>query len=99
MKQDKHPLVLDMFEQITNASKGNQILMFLDYNGTLSQIELSWIKSRGTDIKGPSKGSKNEKDTHVVLFQPAGEFLPTIDEVYQALLETTKSTLGAKDGE
>ncbi|KAL3613406.1 hypothetical protein CASFOL_042669 [Castilleja foliolosa] len=34
----QHPSALDMFEQITNASKGKQIVMFLDYDGTLSPI-------------------------------------------------------------
>lgn len=34
----KHPSALDMFEQITSASKGKQIVMFLDYDGTLSPI-------------------------------------------------------------
>lgn len=38
MKQVQHPSALDMFEQITNASKGKQIVMFLDYDGTLSPI-------------------------------------------------------------
>ncbi|KAK6135027.1 hypothetical protein DH2020_031254 [Rehmannia glutinosa] len=37
-KQIHHPSALDMFEQITNASKGKQIVMFLDYDGTLSPI-------------------------------------------------------------
>ncbi|CAK9174934.1 unnamed protein product [Ilex paraguariensis] len=146
---DNHPSALDKFEQITNASKGKQIVMFLDYDGTLSPIiedpdlafmdrkmrktvrklagyfptaivsgrcrdkvynfvrlaELYYAGSHGMDTKGPSKGSKYEKDSQVVLFQPASEFLPMIDEVilhsssykvYQALLETTKSTPGAK---
>ncbi|KAL7255095.1 hypothetical protein ACSBR1_009291 [Camellia fascicularis] len=34
----RHPSALEMFEQITNASKGKQIVMFLDYDGTLSPI-------------------------------------------------------------
>lgn len=34
----KHPSALKMFEEITNASKGKQIVMFLDYDGTLSPI-------------------------------------------------------------
>ena len=38
MEQLHHPSALDMFEQITNASKGKQIVMFLDYDGTLSPI-------------------------------------------------------------
>ncbi|KAG8383503.1 hypothetical protein BUALT_Bualt04G0020200 [Buddleja alternifolia] len=33
-----HPSALDMFDQITSASKGKQIVMFLDYDGTLSPI-------------------------------------------------------------
>lgn len=36
--QLRHPSALRMFEQITNASKGKQIVMFLDYDGTLSPI-------------------------------------------------------------
>ncbi|KAA8546838.1 hypothetical protein F0562_003238 [Nyssa sinensis] len=146
-----HPSALDMFEQITNASKGKQIVMFLDYDGTLSPIvddpdrafmsdqmratvrklaryfptaivsgrcrdkvysfvrlaELYYAGSHGMDIKGPSKGSKYKKvseraGTQAVLFQPASEFLPMIDEisniyfqVYKALVEKTKSTPGA----
>lgn len=137
-----HPSALDMFEQITNASKGKQIVMFLDYDGTLSPIvedpdrafmsdamratvrklaryfptaivsgrcrdkvysfvrlaELYYAGSHGMDIKGPSKGSNHKKGAQAVLFQPdtANEFLPMIDEVYEALLEKTKSTEGAK---
>lgn len=34
----RHPSALDMFEHITKASKGKQIVMFLDYDGTLSPI-------------------------------------------------------------
>ncbi|KAL1831464.1 hypothetical protein DCAR_0101439 [Daucus carota subsp. sativus] len=34
----QHPSALDMFEQITKASKGKPIVMFLDYDGTLSPI-------------------------------------------------------------
>ncbi|KAE9604774.1 putative trehalose-phosphatase [Lupinus albus] len=33
-----HPSALDMFDQIMEASKGKQIVMFLDYDGTLSPI-------------------------------------------------------------
>ncbi|XP_078172773.1 putative trehalose-phosphate phosphatase 6 isoform X2 [Carex rostrata] len=34
----KHPSALSKFEQIVSASKGKQIVMFLDYDGTLSPI-------------------------------------------------------------
>lgn len=37
-KQLRHPSALNMFEQIIEASKGKQIVMFLDYDGTLSPI-------------------------------------------------------------
>ncbi|CAL0306586.1 unnamed protein product [Lupinus luteus] len=136
-----HPSALDMFEQIMDASKGKQIVMFLDYDGTLSPIvddperafmsdsmrktvrklarcfptaivtgrcrdkvynfvrlaELYYAGSHGMDIKGPSKSSKffKGKKPEEVLFQPASEFLPMIDEVYQQLVEKTKSTPGA----
>ncbi|KAI8540786.1 hypothetical protein RHMOL_Rhmol08G0012000 [Rhododendron molle] len=139
---NQHPSALEMFEQITKASKGKQIVMFLDYDGTLSPIvedpdrafmsdamratvrklarhfptaivsgrcrdkvysfvqlaELYYAGSHGMDIKGPSKGSiyKNGTDHQAVLFQPASEFVPMIDEVYKALLEKTKFTRGAK---
>lgn len=36
--QFHHPSALKKFDQITNASKGKQIVMFLDYDGTLSPI-------------------------------------------------------------
>lgn len=136
----KHPSALNMFEDITNASKGKQIVMFLDYDGTLSPIvddpdrafmsesmrravrnaaryfptaivsgrcrdkvysfvrlaELYYAGSHGMDIKGPTKSSKNNKRKQPVMFQPASEFLPMIDEVYKALLEKTKSVPGSK---
>ncbi|TYJ50369.1 hypothetical protein E1A91_A01G201300v1 [Gossypium mustelinum] len=135
-----HPSALSMFEQIVGASKGKQIVMFLDYDGTLSPIVedpdqafmstemraavrdvaryfptaivtgrcrdkvYSFVKlpglyyagSHGMDIKGPSKRCKNKKANQGVLFQPASEFLPMIDEVYKALVEKTKSIGGAK---
>ncbi|XP_062002172.1 probable trehalose-phosphate phosphatase 6 [Rosa rugosa] len=37
-KELQHPSALDMFEQIIGASQGKQIVMFLDYDGTLSPI-------------------------------------------------------------
>ncbi|WCJ31854.1 Haloacid dehalogenase-like hydrolase (HAD) superfamily protein [Euphorbia peplus] len=134
-----HPSALDMFEQIIEASKGKQIVMFLDYDGTLSPIvddpdrafmsnkmratvrklarcfptaivsgrcrdkvysfvrlaELYYAGSHGMDIKGPAKGSKKVPNQPLI-FQPASEFLPMIDEVYKELVEKTKSTPGAK---
>ncbi|KAM0976703.1 hypothetical protein PS2_019309 [Malus domestica] len=136
----RHPSAMSMFEQITNASKGKQIVMFLDYDGTLSPIvedpdrafmsnemrravkaaagyfptaivsgrcrdkvysfvklgELYYAGSHGMDIKGPSKSSKYKNGNQAVLFQPASEFVPMIDEVYKILLEKTRSISGAR---
>jgi len=60
--------------------------------------ELYYAGSHGMDIKGPAKGSKYKKvsEGNGVLFQPASEFLPMIDEVYKQLVEKTKTTEGAK---
>ncbi|CAF1707006.1 unnamed protein product [Brassica napus] len=137
----RHPSALDMFERITEASRGKEIVMFLDYDGTLSPIvadpdrafisskmrrtvkklakcfptsivtgrcidkvysfvklaELYYAGSHGMDIKGPTKGfSRYNKDKPSVLYQPAGDFLPMIDEAFKQLVEKTKSTPGAK---
>ncbi|KAL2906055.1 putative trehalose-phosphate phosphatase 4 [Bienertia sinuspersici] len=78
------PSALDMFEQIIKASKGKQIVMFLDYDGTLSPI-----------VEDPDRAFMSDPGSQAVLFQPASEFLPMIDEVYKTLLEKTKSIVGA----
>lgn len=36
--QMRHPSAINMFTRIANAAKGKQIVMFLDYDGTLSPI-------------------------------------------------------------
>ncbi|XP_050378031.1 probable trehalose-phosphate phosphatase D [Argentina anserina] len=136
----RHPSAINMFEEITNASKGKQIVMFLDYDGTLSPIvedpdrafmsnemrkavravaryfptaivsgrcrdkvysfvklaELYYAGSHGMDIKGPSKSNKYKNANQAVLFQPASEFVPMIDEVCKILVEKTKSISGAR---
>ncbi|CAD5184298.1 probable trehalose-phosphate phosphatase 6 [Musa acuminata AAA Group] len=135
----RHPSALSKFEQITSATKGKQIVMFLDYDGTLSPIvddpdsafmsdtmraavkkvarlfptaivsgrcrsrvyefvrltELYYAGSHGMDIKVP-KGTRYTKKKKAVLFQPASEFLPLMNEIHKALLETTRSIPGAK---
>ncbi|XP_058758906.1 probable trehalose-phosphate phosphatase J isoform X1 [Vicia villosa] len=137
-----HPSALDMFEQIMDAAKGKQVVMFLDYDGTLSPIvddpdrafmsdsmrktvrklarcfptaivtgrcidkvynfirlaELYYAGSHGMDIKGPTKESNSNKNDKAeeILFQPASEFVPMINEVYEQLVEKTKSTPGAR---
>ncbi|KAL8162339.1 hypothetical protein V2J09_013828 [Rumex salicifolius] len=135
-----HPSALQMFEQITEASMGKQVVLFLDYDGTLTPIiddperafmsdemrsavrelaklfptaivtgrsrdkvynfvklaELYYAGSHGMDITGPTKGHKYSKiqGNRSVLFQPASNFLPMIDQVYKALIEKTKTIPG-----
>ncbi|XP_064979651.1 probable trehalose-phosphate phosphatase 6 [Musa acuminata AAA Group] len=133
----RHPSALIEFEQIMSATDGKQIVIFLDYDGTLSPIvddpdsafmsdamraavkevarcfptaivsgrcrskvydfvrltELCYAGSHGMDIKVPKRYTKKKRP---VLFQPASEFLPMINEVHRALLEETKSIPGAK---
>lgn len=137
-----HPSALNTFEQIICSAKGKQIVVFLDYDGTLSPIvadpdkafmtrkmraalkgiarhfptaivtgrcrdkvysfvklaELYYAGSHGMDIKGPTKSQspKQGNNNKAVLFQPASQFLPMIDEVYKILLEKTNSVPGAK---
>ncbi|XP_040382724.1 probable trehalose-phosphate phosphatase 6 isoform X1 [Oryza brachyantha] len=169
----RHPSALSKFEQIVAASKGKKIVMFLDYDGTLSPIvddpdsafmsdtmrravrsvakhfptaivsgrcrdkvfefvklaELYYAGSHGMDIKGPAKASRHNKakvrallpaplpataalvkhgrktklisllcgsQAKGVLFQPASEFLPMIEQVHDSLIEKTKCIPGAK---
>ncbi|KFK44322.1 hypothetical protein AALP_AA1G243200 [Arabis alpina] len=131
-----HPSALDTFDKIMNDAKGKEIVMFLDYDGTLSLITedpdrayitdemrevvkevakhfktaivsgrstdkvQSFVKltgihyagSHGMDIKGPTKA---DKSTQQVMFQPARDYLPMIDEVVKILREKTKSIPGA----
>ncbi|KAK6155535.1 hypothetical protein DH2020_009783 [Rehmannia glutinosa] len=104
-----HPSALDMFEQITNASKGKQIVMFLDYDGTLSPIvddpdRAFMSESMRATVRKLARyfptaivsGRCRDKGAQAVMCQPASEYLPMIDEVYKALLEVTKDTPGAK---
>jgi len=59
--------------------------------------ELYYAGSHGMDIKGPAKGfSRHKRVKQSLLYQPANDYLPMIDEVYRQLLEKTKSTPGAK---
>ncbi|CAD6225167.1 unnamed protein product [Miscanthus lutarioriparius] len=138
----RHPSALGKFEQIVAASEGKRIVMFLDYDGTLSPIvddpdaafmsetmrmavrsvakhfptaivsgrcrdkvfefvklaELYYAGSHGMDIKGPAKASSRHAKAKAkgVVFQPASEFLPMIEEVHERLVETTRCIPGAK---
>ncbi|XP_027331450.1 probable trehalose-phosphate phosphatase C [Abrus precatorius] len=58
--------------------------------------ELYYAGSHGMDIKGPTNKRSTKKGNEAVLLQPASEFLPMINEVYNILVEKTKSVPGAK---
>nr|UBY08088.1 TPP7 [Oryza officinalis]UBY08091.1 TPP7 [Oryza officinalis] len=139
----RHPSALGEFEKVVAASKGKQIVMFLDYDGTLSPIvddpdaafmsetmrmavrsvakhfptaivsgrcrdkvfefvklaELYYAGSHGMDIKGPASrhaAAKSPPHNKGVLFQPASEFLPMIEQVHERLEQATRSIPGAK---
>ncbi|CAA7047904.1 unnamed protein product [Microthlaspi erraticum] len=131
-----HPSALDMFDKIISDAEGKQIVMFLDYDGTLSLITedhdkayitdemrevvnevaiyfktaiisgrstdkvqnfvklpgIHYAGSHGMDIKGPTNIDQTNQE---VMFQPASDFLPMIDEVVDILKEKTKSFHGA----
>ncbi|KAH9294809.1 hypothetical protein KI387_038397, partial [Taxus chinensis] len=145
----QHPSALTMFDQMMNVSKGKQIVVFLDYDGTLSPIvddpdkaymsetmrtavrdvakyfptaiisgrchdkvykfvrltELYYAGSHGMDIRGPatsSRGSKasggkanDKKSNSVLLYQPASEFLPMMNEIFALLVKKTERINGA----
>ncbi|WOK94018.1 hypothetical protein Cni_G02720 [Canna indica] len=104
----RHPSALDEFEQITSAAKGKKVVMFLDYDGTLSPViddpdsafmsDAMRVAVRNVARLFPTaivSGRRVDK-AKPLLFQPAREYLPMIDEVYEPLLERTQSTPGAK---
>lgn len=147
---EKHPSALSSFDKVIRNSQKKQIVVFLDYDGTLSPIvedpekafmspemratvkdvasffptavisgrsrpkvyefvqlaELYYAGSHGMDIMGPAKNAdgfrvkgtkcRDKKGNDVVLFQPASEYLPLINKVTTALLESTKVIKGAK---
>ncbi|XP_042447418.1 probable trehalose-phosphate phosphatase 6 [Zingiber officinale] len=57
--------------------------------------ELYYAGSHGMDIKLPMN-AKHTKKKRAVLFQPASEFLPMINEVHKKLQERIKPVVGAK---
>ncbi|XVF54976.1 hypothetical protein PTKIN_Ptkin05aG0223800 [Pterospermum kingtungense] len=60
--------------------------------------DLYYAGSHGMDIMGPVRLSSNtdKQGKEVNLFQPASEFLPMIDEVFNSLVNITKEIKGAK---
>ncbi|XP_017234309.1 probable trehalose-phosphate phosphatase F [Daucus carota subsp. sativus] len=151
--QLKFPSALSCFEKIRESAGDKKIVLFLDYDGTLSPIvddpdrafmssnmrsavknaakhfqtaiisgrrrdmvydlvgitELYYAGSHGMDIRYPLRDTAAVPDDHIkseklsdqqdkefCLFQPAGEYLPMIEEVFRTLVNLTKDINGAK---
>ncbi|KAH7567779.1 hypothetical protein JRO89_XS07G0146000 [Xanthoceras sorbifolium] len=83
------PIVADPDQAFMTNEMREAVFSFVKLAG------LYYAGSHGMDIEGPPKKRKFKKGNQAVLFQPASEFLPMIDEVYKTLLEKTKSIPGA----
>ncbi|XP_042506192.1 trehalose-phosphate phosphatase B-like isoform X2 [Macadamia integrifolia] len=145
----KYPSALSMFDEMLNAAKGKTIVVFLDYDGTLSPIvddpnqatiseemrsavrdvaehfptaiisgrcrdkvyefvqltDIYYAGSHGMDIMAPVRTIRpanadyqtrtvDTMGNEVVVFQPAQEFLPAIQEILKAVEEKTKTIRG-----
>lgn len=145
----QYPSAICFFDQIATRAKGKRILLFLDYDGTLSPIvndpdlafmspamrnavndaakyfstaiisgrsrnkvfdfvrlsELYYAGSHGMDITSPAQTSDsfNSRCSSLhstrtqgkgALFQPASRFIPMIDEVCEALANSTRGIKG-----
>nr|KJB51446.1 hypothetical protein B456_008G216700 [Gossypium raimondii] len=74
--------------------------------GFVGLTDLYYAGSHGMDIMGPVRESSDDppncirstdkQGKGVKLFQPASEFLPMIDEVFNSLVNSTKEIKGAK---
>ncbi|KAK1381817.1 Trehalose 6-phosphate phosphatase [Heracleum sosnowskyi] len=151
--QLKFPSALLCFEKIIECARDKKVVIFLDYDGTLSPIvddpdhafmsadmrsvvrnavkhfptaiisgrkremvyelvgltELYYAGSHGMDIKLPRRDTSavsidhlksdklsDQQENEFNLFQPAGEYLPMIEEVFRILVNITKDIKGAK---
>ena len=56
--QRKHPSALWSFDEVAAAAKGKRIVMFMDYDGTLSPIvtdpDMAFMTAEVSDIDTPS---------------------------------------------
>ena len=74
--QRKHPSALGKFEQIASASKGKKVVMFLDYDGTLSPIVADPDAAYMSDAVRPRAALSPRSlapGTHNLSWRPAGQ--------------------------
>ncbi|CAI9762469.1 unnamed protein product [Fraxinus pennsylvanica] len=148
--REEHPCALASFHQMMNSAKGKQIVVFLDYDGTLSPIvndpnhafmtdrmrsavndvarrfptaiisgrsrdkvygfvkldDVYYAGSHGMDIMGPPLqvnyhrdkyqiNAQDEKGKEFTIFQPAQEYLPSIEKMLTELKTRTCNIPGA----
>ncbi|XP_065864355.1 trehalose-phosphate phosphatase B-like isoform X1 [Euphorbia lathyris] len=135
---EEHPSALESFEGMMKQAEGKKIVVFLDYDGTLSPIvddpdqafmspkmrsavqqvaslfptaivsgrsrdkvkafvqlhNVTYAGSHGMDISTTTP-SFNGQENEVIYFQPAKDFLPTIQEILKILEEKTKVIKGS----
>ncbi|KAK4480710.1 hypothetical protein RD792_013792 [Penstemon davidsonii] len=121
---EEHPSALTSFNSMMTTMEGKQIVVFLDYDGTLSPIvsdpdrafmsnpvygfvkldEVYYAGSHGMDIMGPPKSydqskyqtnTLDEKGNEFTIFQPAKEYLPSINKMLKELKNRTCDVPGA----
>ena len=74
--QRKHPSALGKFEQIASACKGKKVVMFLDYDGTLSPIVADPDAAYMSDAVRPRAALSPRSlapGTHNLSWRPAGQ--------------------------
>ncbi|KAH0690159.1 hypothetical protein KY289_017517 [Solanum tuberosum] len=146
----EHPSALSSFEVMMDEAKGKWVVVFLDYDGTLSPIvndperafmsdmmrsavgdvaklyptaiisgrsrqkvygfvkldDVFYAGSHGMDIMGPAiqancydgkyqSKALDQKGNELTVFQPAQDFLPSIEKMLNELEETTSEINGA----
>ncbi|XP_070681616.1 probable trehalose-phosphate phosphatase 4 isoform X4 [Malus domestica] len=104
----EHPSALGSFDQMMKAAKGKRMVVFLDYDGTLSPIVDDPDRAFMSDemraaVREVAKyfptavisGRSRDKASDV-LFQPAKRFLPAIQEIRTLLEEITRKIEGAR---
>jgi trehalose 6-phosphate phosphatase len=86
LPQEKHPSALAEFESVVEAASGKQIVMFLDYDGTLSPI----VKDPDSAVMTEEASEKARRPSLRSLLRSVHVLVPTADEgeTEHALLRT-----------
>ena len=79
--QEKHPSALGEFEALAAAASGKQIVMFLDYDGTLSPIVEDPDRAVMTD-----EVSETERKQSMLCSTLRNSFLTTVIKVLHSVL-------------